>query len=143
MTYPAKTDALIEVSPTQLLALGHSNRHNDVYDAAQELREQLDTPPQNVRTGAYTFALSDIYALTVMNAGSAVAATISASVDWPDGAQLAVLNIGSAAATVTAGSGVTLRGSGSVPRYTGGVAINTAADTWTFLPFPITNTKVV
>jgi hypothetical protein len=137
MTYPNGIDALVDVNPTQTLAAGgHAARHNSTNTALAEVRDWLAAPTQSVQASDYTFTADDVYRLTVMTGGSAVTIPPASSVDWDAGTQLAVLNQGSATVTVTAGSGVTLNGSGTaLAQYAGGVAVRTGSDEFTFVPF--------
>jgi hypothetical protein len=137
MTYPDGIDALINVNADQTLAAGgHAARHNSTNTALAEVRDWLAAPTQSVQASDYTFTANDVYRLTVMTGGSAVTIPPASSVDWDAGTQLAVLNQGSATVTVTAGSGVTLNGSGTaLAQYAGGVAVRTGSDEFTFVPF--------
>jgi hypothetical protein len=137
MTYPDGIDALVNVNATDSLAAGgHAARHNSTNTALEEVRDWLAAPTQSVRASDYTFTADDVYRLTVMTGGSAVTIPPASSVNWDAGTQLAVLNQGSATVTVTAGSGVTLNGSGTaLAQYAGGVAVRTGSDEFTFVPF--------
>jgi hypothetical protein len=137
MTSPDGIDALVNVNANDSLAAGgHAARHNSTNTALEEVRDWLAAPTQSVRASDYTFTADDVYRLTVMTGGSAVTIPPASSVDWDAGTQLAVLNQGSATVTVTAGSGVTLNGSGTaLAQYAGGVAVRTGSDEFTFVPF--------
>jgi hypothetical protein len=146
VTYPDAINALVNVNATDTLqAGGHAARHNSTNTALVEVKDYLDgqlpakadvRPAQNVQAANYTFVADDATRLTVMTGGSAVTIPPASSVAWPTGTQLAVLNQGSASVTVTAGSGVTLNGSGTaLAQYAGGVAVRTGSDVFTFVPF--------
>jgi hypothetical protein len=65
----------------------------------------------NSQTSSYTFALTDMGGMIELNSASAITATIppNASVAFPIGAQVNIIQYGAGAASIVAGSGVTIR----------------------------------
>jgi len=94
---------------------------------------------QNAQTGtSYTFALTDFTKLLTLNNAAAVAVTLplEATVAWPTGTQLRLLNIGAGTVTVAGAVGVTINGTPlTLAQFKGAVLIKTGTNTWTFLPF--------
>lgn len=94
---------------------------------------------QNAQTGtSYTFALADFTKLLTLNNAAAVAVTLplEATVAWPTGTQLRLLNIGAGTVTVAGAVGVTINGTPlTLAQFKGAVIIKTGTNTWSFLPF--------
>ena len=96
---------------------------------------------QNAQTGtSYTFVLADQTKLVTLSNAAAVAVTLplEATVAWPTGTQLRLLNQGAGTVTVAGAVGVTINGTPlTLAQYKGAVLtkISGVANTWTFLPF--------
>ena len=94
---------------------------------------------QNAQTGVtYSFVLADFTKLVTLNNGAAVAVTLplEATVAWPTGTQLRLLNIGAGTVTVAGAVGVTINGTPlTLAQYKGANLIKTGTDTWVFIPF--------
>jgi hypothetical protein len=94
---------------------------------------------QNAQTGtSYQFALTDFTKLLTLNNAAAVAVTVplEATVAWPAGTQLRLLNQGAGTVTVAGAVGVTINGSPlTLAQYKGAALIKTGTNTWTFAPF--------
>jgi hypothetical protein len=87
-----------------------------VRDNTSDLRLLKET---TTRTGAYTLALSDEFAVVSMNAGTAVNVTVPAnsSVAFPIGTIVNVYNQSAQTVTVVAAGGVTVRNAGQVLQF--------------------------
>jgi len=94
---------------------------------------------QNAQTGTtYSFVLTDFTKLVTLSNASAVAVTLplEATVAWPAGTQLRLLNQGAGTVTVAGAVGVTINGSPlTLTQYKGANLIKTGTNTWTFIPF--------
>lgn len=94
---------------------------------------------QNAQTGvSYTFALTDFTKLVTLNNASAVAVTLplEATVAWPTGTQLRLMNIGAGTVTVAGAVGVTINGTPlTLAQFKAATLVKTGTNTWTFLPF--------
>ena len=94
---------------------------------------------QNAQTGVtYSFVLADFTKLVTLNNGAAVAVTLplEATVAWPTGTQLRLLNIGAGVVTVAGAVGVTINGSPlTLAQYKGANLIKPGTNTWVFIPF--------
>ena len=94
---------------------------------------------QNAQTGVtYSFVLADFTQLVTLNNGAAVAVTLplEATVAWPTGTQLRLLNIGAGTVTVAGAVGVTINGTPlTLEQYKGSNLIKTGTNTWVFIPF--------
>lgn len=91
---------------------------------------------QNAQTGTtYTFAAADFTKTVTFNNASPVAVTLplEATVPWPAGTQLRLLNLGAGLVTVAGAVGVTINGSPlTLAQYKDGTLIKNGTDTWTF-----------
>jgi hypothetical protein len=96
---------------------------------------KLDTGPvQNAQTGTtFTFALSDTTKTVTANNSAASAYTIppQSAVVWEAYTVLRLVNLGAGVVTLTAGAGVTLTGTVTVPQYGSVSLMRTASDAWT------------
>jgi hypothetical protein len=94
---------------------------------------------QNTQTGVtYSFLLTDFTKLVTLNNASAVAVTLplEATVAWPTGTQLRLLNVGAGTVTVAGAVGVTINGTPlTLAQYKGANVIKTGTNTWVFIPF--------
>jgi hypothetical protein len=94
---------------------------------------------QNPQTGTtYTFVAADFTKLVTLSNASPVAVTLplEATVPWPTGTQLRLLNQGAGTVTVAGAVGVTINGSPlTLTQYKGANLIKTGTNTWTFVPF--------
>jgi len=94
---------------------------------------------QNAQTGTtYSFVLTDFTKLVTLSNASAVAVTLplEATVAWPAGTQLRLLNVGAGTVTVAGAVGVTINGSPlTLTQYKGANLIKTGTNTWVFIPF--------
>ena len=94
---------------------------------------------QNAQTGTtYTFVAADFTKLVTLSNASPVAVTLplEATVPWPTGTQLRLLNQGAGTVTVAGAVGVTINGSPlTLTQYKGANLIKTGTNTWTFIPF--------
>jgi hypothetical protein len=94
---------------------------------------------QNPQTGTtYTFVATDFTKLVTLSNASPVAVTLplEATVPWPTGTQLRLLNQGAGTVTVAGAVGVTINGTPlTLAQYKGAALIKTGTNTWTFAPF--------
>lgn len=94
---------------------------------------------QNAQTGTtYTFVAADFTKLVTLSNASPVAVTLplEATVPWPTGTQLRLLNQGAGVVTVAGAVGVTINGTPlTLAQYKGAILTKTGTNTWTFLPF--------
>ena len=94
---------------------------------------------QNAQTGVtYSFVLTDFTKLVTLSNASAVAVTLplEATVAWPTGTQLRLLNVGAGTVTVAGAVGVTINGTPlTLAQYKGANLIKTGTNTWVFIPF--------
>jgi hypothetical protein len=94
---------------------------------------------QNAQTGVtYSFLLTDFTKLVTLSNASAVAVTLplEATVAWPAGTQLRLLNQGAGTVTVAGAVGVTINGTPlTLAQYKGANLIKTGTNIWTFVPF--------
>jgi mucin-19 len=94
---------------------------------------------QNAQTGTtYSFVAADFTKLVTLSNASPVAVTLplEATVPWPAGTTLRMLNQGAGLVTVAGDVGVTINGTPlTLAQYKGANLIKTGTDTWSFLPF--------
>jgi hypothetical protein len=94
---------------------------------------------QNAQTGTtYSFVAADFTKLVTFSNASPVAVTLplEATVSWPAGTTLRLLNQGAGTVTVAGAVGVTINGTPlTLAQYKGAALIKTGTDTWTFAPF--------
>jgi hypothetical protein len=94
---------------------------------------------QNAQTGTtYSFLAADFTKLVTFSNASPVAVTLplEATVSWPAGTTLRLLNQGAGLVTVAGDVGVTINGTPlTLAQYKGAALIKTGTDTWTFAPF--------
>jgi hypothetical protein len=94
---------------------------------------------QNAQTGTtYTLAATDFTKLVTLSNASPVAVTLplEATVPWPAGTTLRLLNQGAGTVTVAGAVGVTINGTPlTLAQYKGAALIKTGTNTWTFAPF--------
>jgi hypothetical protein len=94
---------------------------------------------QNAQTGTtYSFVAADFTKLVTLSNASPVAVTLplEATVPWPTGTQLRLLNQGAGTVTVAGAVGVTINGTPlTLAQYKGANLIKTGTNTWTFVPF--------
>jgi hypothetical protein len=94
---------------------------------------------QNAQTGTtYSFVAADFTKLVTLSNASPVAVELplEATVPWPTGTQLRLLNQGAGTVTVAGAVGVTINGTPlTLAQYKGAALIKTGTDTWTFAPF--------
>ena len=94
---------------------------------------------QNAQTGTtYSFVAADFTKLVTLSNASPVAVELplEATVPWPTGTQLRLLNQGAGTVTVAGAVGVTINGTPlTLTQYKGANLIKTGTDTWSFLPF--------
>jgi hypothetical protein len=94
---------------------------------------------QNAQTGTtYAFVAADFTKLVTLSNASPVAVTLplEATVPWPAGTTLRLLNQGAGLVTVAGDVGVTINGTPlTLAQYKGAALIKTGTDTWTFAPF--------
>jgi hypothetical protein len=94
---------------------------------------------QNAQTGTtYSFLAADFTKLVTFSNASPVAVTLplEATVPWPAGTTLRLLNQGAGLVTVAGDVGVTINGTPlTLAQYKGAALIKTGTDTWTFAPF--------
>jgi hypothetical protein len=94
---------------------------------------------QNAQTGTtYSFVAADFTKLVTLSNASPVAVELplEATVPWPTGTQLRLLNQGAGLVTVAGDVGVTINGTPlTLAQYKGAALIKTGTDTWTFAPF--------
>jgi len=95
---------------------------------------------QNAQTGTtYTLAAADFTKTVTLSNASPVAVTLplEATVPWPSGTQLRLLNLGAGLVTVAGAVGVTINGSPlTLAQYRDGTLIKTGTDVWTFVGSP-------
>ena len=92
----------------------------------------------NAQVSSYTGVLTDAGKTITMTNASANTFTIpaNASVAYPTGTRINVLNLGAGACTVTAGAGVTIAGTVAALAINGAASvIKTATNTWSYVPF--------
>ena len=92
----------------------------------------------NAQVASYTGVLTDAGKTITMTNVSANTFTIpaNASVAYPTGTRINVLNLGAGACTVTAGAGVTIAGTVAALAINGAASvIKTATNTWSYVPF--------
>jgi len=94
---------------------------------------------QNPQTGTtYTFVAADFTKLVTLSNASPVAVTLplEATVPWPTGTQLRLLNLGAGTVTVAGAVGVTINGTPlTLAQYKSASLVKTNTNTWVFLPF--------
>jgi hypothetical protein len=94
---------------------------------------------QNPQTGTtYSFVAADFTKLVTLSNASPVAVTLplEATVPWPTGTQLRLLNQGAGTVTVAGAVGVTINGTPlTLTQYKGANLIKTGTNVWTFIPF--------
>jgi fibronectin-binding autotransporter adhesin len=94
---------------------------------------------QNAQTGTtYSFVAADFTKLVTLSNASPVAVELplEATVPWPTGTQLRLLNQGAGTVTVAGAVGVTINGTPlTLAQYKGANLIKTGTDVWTFIPF--------
>ena len=94
---------------------------------------------QNPQTGTtYTFVAADFTKLVTLSNASPVTVTLplEATVPWPTGTQLRLLNQGAGLVTVAGAVGVTINGTPlTLAQYKGAILTKTGTNIWTFLPF--------
>jgi hypothetical protein len=92
---------------------------------------------QNAQTGTtYTLAAADFTKTVTLSNASPVAVTLplEATVPWPAGTQLRLLNLGAGLVTVAGAVGVTINGSPlTLAQYKDATLIKTGTDVWTFV----------
>jgi hypothetical protein len=95
---------------------------------------------QNAQTGTtYTLAAADFTKTVTLSNASPVAVTLplEATVPWPAGTQLRLLNLGAGLVTVAGAVGVTINGSPlTLAQYKDGTLIKTGTDVWMFVGSP-------
>lgn len=126
ITYPTSTDYVKDgASAMQTIATG--------FDTAVAI------PTYNSQTGTtYTFALSDVGKTVTASNASSSTYTIppQASVVWPTGATLNIVNLGAGVVTIAAGAGVTVTNSAqTLSQYQSAALVRTASNAWTVVPF--------
>lgn len=126
ITYPTSTDYVKDgASAMQTIATG--------FDTAVAI------PTYNAQTGTtYTFALSDVGKTVTASNASSSTYTIppQASVVWPTGATLNIVNLGAGVVTIAAGAGVTVTNSSqTLSQYQSAALVRTASNAWTVVPF--------
>jgi len=94
---------------------------------------------QNAQTGTtYSFIAADFTKMVTLSNASPVAVTLpdEATVPWPAGTTLRLLNQGAGLVTVAGDVGVTINGTPlTLAQYKGAALIKTGTNTWTFAPF--------
>jgi mucin-19 len=94
---------------------------------------------QNAQTGTtYSFVAADFTKLVTLANASPVAVTLpdEATVAWPTGTQLRLLNQGAGTVTVAGAVGVTINGTPlTLTQYRAATLVKTGLNTWSFLPF--------
>ena len=94
---------------------------------------------QNAQTGTtYSFVAADFTKLVTLSNASPVAVELplEATVPWPTGTQLRLLNQGAGTVTVAGAVGVTINGTPlTLAQYKGANLIKTGTNTWVMLPF--------
>lgn len=122
ISYPTNTDYVKDgASAIQTVATG--------FDSAVAI------PTYNNQTGAtYTFALTDVGKTVTASNASAQTYTIppTASVAWPTGTTLDVINLGVGTVTFAAGAGVTVTNTAqTLSQYQSARLVRTALNAWT------------
>ena len=103
----------------------------------------------NAQTGSMTTVLTDAGKTITMTNASANTVTIpaNASVAYPTGTRINILNLGAGACTPTAGAGVTINGTITALATNGFASlVKTATNTWSYMPpggFPASGTATV
>lgn len=125
ISYPTNTDYVKDgASAIQTVATG--------FDSAVAI------PTYNAQTGAtYTFALTDVGKTVTASNASAQTYTIppTASVAWPTGTTLYVINLGAGVVTFAAGAGVTVTNTAqTLAQYQSARLVRTALNAWTVTP---------
>jgi hypothetical protein len=125
ISYPTNTDYVKDgASAIQTVATG--------FDSAVAI------PTYNAQTGAtYTFALTDVGKTVTASNASAQTYTIppTASVAWPTGTTLYVINLGAGVVTFAAGAGVTVTNTAqTLQTYQSARLVRTALNAWTVTP---------
>lgn len=94
----------------------------------------VNSPSQNAVTSTtYTFVLSDIDGVVTASSASVQTYTVptQSSVNWPTGAKIDIINIGSGTVVIQGASGVTISGNeNSLFSYQKGSLVKTADDSW-------------
>ena len=107
---------------------------------------KLDTGPvQNAQTGlSYTFVLADTTKTVTASNAAASAYTVppQSSVVWEAYTVLRLVNLGAGVVTLTAGAGVTLTGTVTVPQYGSVEIMRTASNAWTISGTSATRTLI-
>lgn len=91
----------------------------------------------NAQTASYTGVLTDAGKTVTMTNAGATTFTVpaDASVAYPTGTRINILNLGAGACTPTAGAGVTISGTITALATNGSASvIKTATDTWFYIP---------
>lgn len=92
----------------------------------------------NAQTASYTLVLTDAGKTVTMTVGTANVLNIptNASVAFPTGTRVNVINLGAGATTVTALAGVTINGTvAALASNSAASIIKTATNTWSYVPF--------
>ena len=92
----------------------------------------------NAQTASVTGVLTDGGKTVTMTNAGATTFTIpaNASVAYPTGTRINILNLGAGACTPTAGAGVTISGTiSALATNQGAAVVKTATNTWSYLPF--------
>jgi hypothetical protein len=105
--------------------------------ATQTLTNKTLTAPvinlaTNAQAGSYTLVLTDSYDLVEMSGGGTLTVPTNASVAFPVGTQINVLQTGASQVTV-GGAGVTINGTPGLKlrtQWSGATLIKRATDTW-------------
>ena len=91
----------------------------------------------NAQTASYTGVLTDAGKTVTMTVATANTFTVpaNASVAYPTGTRINILNLGAGACTPTAGAGVTISGTITALTTNGSASIiKTATNTWSYIP---------
>ena len=103
----------------------------------------------NAQTASYTGVLTDAGKTVTMTNAGATTFTVpaNASVAYPTGTRINILNLGAGACTPTAGAGVTISGTITALATNGFASlVKTATNTWSYMPpggFPASATATV
>ena len=103
----------------------------------------------NAQTASYTGVLTDAGKTVTMTNAGATTFTVpaNASVAYPTGTRINILNLGAGACTPTAGAGVTINGTITALATNGFASlVKTATNTWSYMPpggFPASATATV